>query len=62
MPSVVFGSGSIEQAHTKDEFIEIEQLEKAAEVYFQFCANPPSRELDIFCPHSGPYGVERFAL
>jgi succinyl-diaminopimelate desuccinylase len=41
VPSVVFGPGSIDQAHTKDEFIEIEQLEKAAEVYYQFCAHPP---------------------
>lgn len=41
VPSVVFGPGSIDEAHTKDEFIEIEQLEKAAEVYYQFCANPP---------------------
>lgn len=42
VPSVVFGPGSIDQAHTKDEFIEIDQLEKAAEIYFQFCANPPT--------------------
>jgi acetylornithine deacetylase len=37
VPSVVFGPGSIAQAHTKDEWLEIAQLEKAAEVYFQFC-------------------------
>ena len=42
IPSVVFGPGSIDQAHTKDEFIEIAQLEKAAEIYYAFCANPPS--------------------
>ncbi len=36
VPSVVFGPGSIDQAHTKDEFLEIDQLEKAAEIYFQF--------------------------
>ena len=42
VPSVVFGPGSIDQAHTKDEFIEIKQLEQAAEVYYQFCANPPT--------------------
>jgi acetylornithine deacetylase len=36
-PSVVFGPGSIAQAHTVDEWLEIEQLEKAAEVYYQFC-------------------------
>jgi succinyl-diaminopimelate desuccinylase len=39
VPSVVFGPGSIEQAHTKDEWIEIDQLEKASEVYYRFCAN-----------------------
>ena len=43
VPSVVFGPGSIAQAHTKDEFIEIDQLEKAAEVYYQICVNPPGR-------------------
>lgn len=43
VPSVVFGPGSIAQAHTNDEFIEIDQLEKAAEVYFRFCTNPPHR-------------------
>ena len=42
VPSVVFGPGSIAQAHTKDEWIEIDQLEKAAEVYFRFCSNPPA--------------------
>ncbi len=40
VPSIVFGPGSIDQAHTKDEFLEIDQLEKAAEVYFQLCASP----------------------
>jgi succinyl-diaminopimelate desuccinylase len=42
VPSVVFGPGSIAQAHTKDEWIEIEQLEKAAEVYFRYCSSPPA--------------------
>ena len=35
-PSVVFGPGSIDQAHTCDEWVAIEQLQAAAEVYFQF--------------------------
>lgn len=43
VPSVVFGPGSIAQAHTKDEFIAIDQLEKATEIYYQFCANPPKQ-------------------
>lgn len=37
VPSIVFGPGSIQQAHTKDEYIDIGQLEKAAEVYFRSC-------------------------
>ncbi len=36
VPAVVFGPGSIEQAHTADEFIEVKQLDAAAEVYFAF--------------------------
>jgi len=36
---VVFGPGSIDQAHTKDEWIELEQLTAAAELYYQLLAN-----------------------
>ena len=32
IPAVVFGPGSIEQAHTPDEYIETEQIEKAAAI------------------------------
>lgn len=39
VPAMVFGPGSIAQAHTVDEWVEIDQLLKAEEVYFQFCAN-----------------------
>jgi acetylornithine deacetylase len=35
VPAVVFGPGSIAQAHTKDEFIEIAELEKGAEIYYR---------------------------
>ena len=38
VPAVVFGPGNIAQAHTKDEWIAIDQLRQAAEVYFHFCA------------------------
>jgi acetylornithine deacetylase len=38
VPSVVFGPGCIEQAHTKDEWIEVAQLDLASEIYFRFCA------------------------
>lgn len=34
-PTVVFGPGSIEQAHTIDEWIAIEQLATATEIYYQ---------------------------
>ena len=33
VPTVVFGPGSIAQAHTCDEFIEIDQLEFAAKIF-----------------------------
>ena len=39
IPTVVFGPGSIDQAHTKDEWIELEQLTAAAELYYQLLAN-----------------------
>lgn len=38
VPSIVFGPGSIQQAHTIDEWISIEQLQQASEIYFQFCS------------------------
>jgi len=39
IPTVVFGPGSIEQAHTKDEWIETVQLDQAAEILYGFLAN-----------------------
>lgn len=38
VPAVVFGPGSVEQAHTHDEWISIMELKQAAEVYYRFCA------------------------
>ncbi len=35
IPCVVFGPGDIAQAHTKDEWIELDQVRLAAEAYFQ---------------------------
>ncbi len=35
IPTVVFGPGAIEQAHTVDEWIEVEQLNAAVECYYQ---------------------------
>jgi succinyl-diaminopimelate desuccinylase len=37
IPSIVFGPGSILQAHTKDEFICLEEVCKASEIYSQIC-------------------------
>ncbi|HZZ73515.1 MAG TPA: M20 family metallopeptidase [Pirellulales bacterium] len=39
IPTVVFGPGSIEQAHTADEWLALDQLALASEVYYQFAAN-----------------------
>lgn len=36
MPTVVFGPGDIAQAHTRDEWIDLAQLEPAAEILFRF--------------------------
>jgi succinyl-diaminopimelate desuccinylase len=38
IPAVVCGPGDIAQAHTRDEWIAIDQLRQAAEIYYQFCA------------------------
>jgi acetylornithine deacetylase/succinyl-diaminopimelate desuccinylase-like protein len=35
-PTVVFGPGSIDQAHTADEWIDVEQLRGAEEMLYQF--------------------------
>lgn len=36
VPSVVYGPGMLEQAHTPDEWLPLDQLEQAAEVYYRF--------------------------
>ncbi len=36
IPAVVFGPGDIAQAHTKDEWIDLSQLEPATEILFRF--------------------------
>jgi len=35
-PTVVFGPGSINQAHTADEWLDIEQLRTASEILYDF--------------------------
>ena len=39
VPAVVFGPGDIAQAHTKDEWIAIDQLLQASDIYYRFCAD-----------------------
>ncbi len=36
IPAVVFGPGDIAQAHTKDEWIELAQVDRAADILFRF--------------------------
>ena len=38
VPTVVFGPGSIEQAHTADEWLAVDQLHKATEVLYRFAS------------------------
>jgi len=39
VPAVVFGAGSINQAHTIDEWIDVNELRQASEIYYRFCAD-----------------------
>jgi acetylornithine deacetylase/succinyl-diaminopimelate desuccinylase family protein len=40
IPSVVFGPGDIAQAHTRDEWVALDQVEQASEILFRFvCAS-----------------------
>jgi acetylornithine deacetylase len=38
VPTVVFGPGSIDQAHTADEFIAVDQLQLATEIFYQIAS------------------------
>ncbi len=42
IPAVVFGPGDIAQAHTKDEWIEVSQLDAAVEILFRFACGLPA--------------------
>lgn len=39
VPSIVVGPGSIDQAHTKDEWVSVDELNSAADIYYQLCLN-----------------------
>lgn len=40
VPTVVFGPGSIDQAHTKDEWIAVDQLEQASNILYRYLTQP----------------------
>jgi acetylornithine deacetylase len=42
VPSVVFGPGSIDQAHTADEWVDVEQLRRAEEILYEFLRREPA--------------------
>ncbi len=39
IPAVVLGPGDIAEAHSADEWVNIEQLEQAAEIYYRLCCD-----------------------
>jgi acetylornithine deacetylase len=41
IPAVVFGPGSIAQAHTADEWIDLGEVHQAAEIYYRFARRYP---------------------
>ena len=41
VPSVVFGPGCAEDAHTENESLAVDQLKQAAEVYYRFARTRP---------------------
>lgn len=40
VPAIVFGPGSIDQAHTKDEWVPIDEVQQATEIFYKFCTKP----------------------
>ncbi len=40
IPTVVFGPGSIKQAHTADEWIDVRQIQKASDAFWRFATQP----------------------
>ncbi len=45
IPAVVFGPGQIVQAHTKDEFVELVQVHRAADILFNFLCSVHQRKV-----------------
>jgi acetylornithine deacetylase len=53
VPSVVFGPGSLRQAHTADEWIPLDELEHAAEILYRFCQDPCWTQCSRHAPCAG---------
>ncbi|MFW6168987.1 MAG: M20 family metallopeptidase [Planctomycetota bacterium] len=45
IPTVVFGPGSINQAHTVDEWIDVDELRRAADVFYALASDEPATAL-----------------
>ena len=50
LPTVVFGPGSIDQAHTADEFISIDELKLATEIFYRIACEGLSSQRIILSP------------
>jgi acetylornithine deacetylase len=57
-PCVVFGPGDIAQAHTQDEWVDLEQVRLAAEAYYQMALAIGSLPVDQSRPRSGPSSAD----
>ena len=44
VPTVVFGPGSIRQAHTDEEWVSLDQVRQAAEILYQFASHGPATD------------------
>jgi len=55
-PCLVFGPGDIAQAHTKDEWVDLEQVHLAAEAYFQMAVASGLHSASRPPPSPGPAG------
>ena len=39
IPAIVFGPGDIAQAHTRDEWVALDEVEQASEILYRLAAN-----------------------
>jgi acetylornithine deacetylase/succinyl-diaminopimelate desuccinylase-like protein len=58
VPTVVIGPGSIEQAHTRDEWVRLDELTKAADIFIELSVTA-DRYLSAHEHASGAGSVKR---